>query len=231
MQHPARTLAAIGLALVSFSAAPAEQASPDPSKLNADYFSPVVAGATPAEREMVDWALGRFEAAGLGLPALKVVFHNGADACNGFNGYYRSQPRSISMCNRGDEKTTPAHTLLHEMAHGWAEYNLTEAQRQAFMEHRNVDHWSSADPHSLEVPWWQRGYEQAAELMAWGLSEGPLRSIWLHTELCDELRQAFLVLTGIEPLNQSTEYCKCQDEGSIYLRACSASDTSTAAQP
>ena len=90
------------------------------------------------------------------------------------------------------------------------------------MAHRGVDHWSSTDPHSLNPPWWQRGYEQAAELMAWGLSEGPLRSIWLHTELCSELNEAFQVLTGIEPLNQSTEYCKCQEEGSLYLQACPA---------
>lgn len=211
------------MALLSLSAAvPSETGSPDSSKLNADYWSAPVVGATSAERDLVMWARGRYEAAGLELPALKVSFHTSTDDCNGFIGYYRSDERSISMCNRGDEKTTPAHTLLHEMGHAWAEYNLDESGRQTFMAHRNVTHWSSTDPHSLNPPWWQRGYEQAAELMAWGLTEEPLRSIWLHTELCTELNDAYRVLTGTEPLNQSTEYCKCQEDGSPYLQACPA---------
>ncbi len=223
MQHLAQILAAIGIAILSLSAAaPGAAESAAPSKLNAEYSTTQILGATSAERELVEWARSQYEAAGLELPALKVSFHDSTDACNGFIGYYRSDERSISMCNRGDLNTTPAHTLLHEMAHGWAEHNLTESDRQAFMAHRGVDHWSNSDPHSQDPAWWQRGYEQAAELMAWGLSDGPLRSIWLHTELCSELSEAFRVLTGTEPLNQSTEHCKCQEEGSPYLQACPA---------
>ena len=179
-----------------------------------------IRGATPVEREMVDWALGRFEGAGLQLPSLKISFHDDRERCRDFIGLYRAASGAVLMCNRGGEKTAPAHTLLHELGHAWADNYVDDPGRAVFMDLRGVEHWTSADPHSLDPAWWQRGYEHAAEIMAWGLAEGPFKSRWLHTDLCTELADAFRLLTGADPLNRSTAFCKCQEPGSIYLQAC-----------
>ena len=55
--------------------------------------------------------------------------------------------------------------LLHEMAHGWLDANLSEIERARFLDLRRLSTWNSP-----EVSHDERGFEQAAEIMAWTLS-------------------------------------------------------------
>ncbi|MDJ0923455.1 MAG: hypothetical protein QNJ77_02745 [Acidimicrobiia bacterium] len=223
MQQTTRLLSTIALIFsLLLAAQPAFASSSSGRRAGADRPATSVLGATEQETEMVEWALGRFAAAGMELPAVKVGFFTDYEDCLGFIGYFRTSTRTVFMCNRGGEERVPEHTLIHELGHAWADHNLEAADREAFMELRGVEFWNTGGSGAASPAWWQRGYEHAAEIIAWGLAETPFHSMWLHTELCTDLASAFTALTGIEPLNDSTSFCKCQEAGSPYKQACPA---------
>lgn len=161
-----------------------------------------IEGATVDEVALVEWAAGRFQAAGLELPDLTVEFHDGLASCKDGYGLYRVAASTIKMCNRGGMKTEPRHTLLHELAHAWKFENLTEEETTAFTQRRGLEMWDARGQ------WWQMGREQAAEIMAWGLVDEPLEIHWIQLEPCDDLAADFEALTGRQPLNDFTESCR-----------------------
>ena len=55
--------------------------------------------------------------------------------------------------------------LLHEMGHIWLDQNVTESTRARFLQLQGLVSWNT-----VSVPWRVRGYEQAAEIIAWGRS-------------------------------------------------------------
>lgn len=161
-------------------------------------------GATRVESEMIRWALGRFQLAELDLPQFDVFFHDGLEQCQGFIGLYSASRRRVVICNRGGRTTEPRHTVLHEFAHAWSMARLTEIEIDAFVSFRTLESW-----HSPDLAWWQRGDEQAAEIIAWGLQDtNEYRSIWIRTETCDDLAAAFELITSRRPLHTNTEHCK-----------------------
>lgn len=158
--------------------------------------------ATAGQQALVDWALERYQAVELELPTLTISFHNHQDACHGFLGSYEAATRRLDMCNRGQHHAiTPATTLLHELAHAWSFEHMTAEKQQDSVDHRNLADWSN-DP-----SWWDRGQEQAAEIIAWGLSDGTRQTVYFDREPCEGLATAFELLTGTEPLHNSTEAC------------------------
>ncbi len=159
--------------------------------------------ATPEQRALATWAIGRFTEAGLPLTDLTITFHDTEDGCDGNLGLYRTSTRHVDLCNWGQDRTAPENTILHELAHAWISEFVSERGRQEFVDHRRLDNWHHADG-----AWWQMGQEQAAEIVAWGLMEDPYRSVWLHTEQCANLAEAYEILTGATPLHTSTEFCK-----------------------
>ena len=92
-------------------------------------------------------------------------------------------------------------SLLHELAHAWDHVGggIDIAARQRFMTMRAVTSW---DDDGLE--WNQRGEEQAAEIVAWGLmlSPAPIPTSVGQYGSQDEasLSAAFEMLTGSAPL-------------------------------
>jgi len=167
----------------------------------------VIEGATPDERDLVEWALSRYETAELTLPTVTFAFHDSNEGCRGskrvYQGLYTHAAGTIDICNRGGGTTDPRHTLLHELAHAWSLTHMAEEDIADFVAHRGLDHWSSN-----ETPWWQMGQEQAAEIIAWGLQdENEYKSIWLFLESCDDLASAFKLVTGTRPLHTNTQYC------------------------
>jgi hypothetical protein len=56
--------------------------------------------------------------------------------------------------------------LLHEMSHAWAERYVTGERRERFLELRGLRSWNGGD-----VPWRERGFEHAAEILAWHLGD------------------------------------------------------------
>ncbi len=122
-----------------------------------------VVGGTDEQRSMVDWAAGRFEAAGLELPSMEIRFHPDRDDCFGRIGYYHLDIVHLCLMRA---TTDSSRTVLHEMAHGWLETNVTGVERDLFLLHRGLRNWNDH-----EAEWEQRGTEQGAEIIEWALGE------------------------------------------------------------
>lgn len=155
--------------------------------------SVLVRDADRSQHQLVDWAIGRYEASHLDLPAIEVRFHPNAAACGGNSGF--SAGGRIDMCSDSPSIGYLRATLLHEMAHAWLERHATASLRNRFLRLRGLHAWSSP-----EVPWGLRGAEQAAETLAWGLGDGSVVAL-VPDDDPEGLTSAFVALTGRQPLN------------------------------
>jgi hypothetical protein len=149
-----------------------------------------VVGGTADQQAMVRWATARFESAGLQLPPLEVRFHVDRGACRGRLGYYLDGV--VDVC-RHFANLWAARELVHEMAHGWLAANLDEAARDRFLALRGLSTWNDQT-----VDWDARGFEQAAEIMAWAIGDqedGIYRPSFPENDR-DRLAVAYRMLTG-----------------------------------
>jgi hypothetical protein len=148
----------------------------------------MVSGATSAELNLVRWAMGRYDRAGLVLPSLQIYFHDEASGCQGHMGFYSTG--RVDLCPGLLINATTRHTVLHEMGHGWSEARLTDDERTQFMALRGLDNWES-----YSEPWGQRGWEQAADTVAWAVGERILTPT-IPDNSPDDLAAAYQLLTG-----------------------------------
>ncbi|MGH8870474.1 MAG: hypothetical protein ACRDWS_00640 [Acidimicrobiia bacterium] len=161
---------------------------------------------TPAQQALVDFGLGRFADQGLDLPAIHIEFSPTVADCRGHEGQYANQSRTLRMCSL--DKTT----MLHELAHAWANHNLSTAEREAFAAFRGLAAWND----QLDE-WKERGTEQAAEIIAWALLDEPntvrfidteddgtpkvsFRLLAIENSSVEALHEGFVELTGMEPI-------------------------------
>ena len=144
-----------------------------------------VIGGSEAQRDRLALALDRFDAAGLPLPDLEVVFTTSNDDCHGHYGLFTETPTPwrIVICSDAD------FVYEHELAHAWERHNLTAETRYDFMERRGYTVWSS---HSVD--WNERGVEGVALVIQQGISGLPLRPA-MSTERISRL-EAYELLTG-----------------------------------
>jgi hypothetical protein len=121
--------------------------------------------------------------------------------------YYESEKR-LRMCS------LDKRTMLHELAHAWANMSLTPGEKEAFSSLRGV-RWND---HSDS--WQERGTEHAAEIIAWALADERYSVRWATTEAgvsvsefrlltiensdVEALHQGFVLLTGMEPMFRSS---------------------------
>jgi len=154
----------------------------------------VIHGANAAEERVIDWSLRRFREAGLdGMPDLEVYLHRSHEGCRNGIGYYLAG--RIDLCTKASSEPYQRKYALHEMAHAWTEANTDTAILERFMDIRGIAAWNDRS-----FDWKQRGTEQAAEIIAWGLGEGV--SPWLPDQPEDrELADLFELLTGRQPIN------------------------------
>ena len=149
-----------------------------------------IAGGSDEQRTMAEWAVGRFEAAGLELPPMEIRFHTDREACYGRIGYHLEDVAHLCLMHA---TTDSSRTVLHEMAHGWLEANVTGIERDLFLQLRGLRNWNDKG-----FDWEQRGTEQGAEIIEWALGEQGdgtmLPSIPNNTPV--EIRAAYQVLTG-----------------------------------
>jgi hypothetical protein len=112
-----------------------------------------VTPATPHNQAIIAVAVAQFDAAGLALPFVRVVFSDDDRACNGHQGLFEpsSDPWRLTICS--DLAFVPAH----ELAHAWIEANIDGPTQQAYTELRGKASWNS--PHHN---WNERGVEDAA---------------------------------------------------------------------
>ena len=162
-----------------------------------------ITGASRAEREVAEWAVSRFDAAGLLLPPVSVSFRDDGE-CGGSAGLYRHSEAAVTICNRGGHDNPPRQTVLHELAHAWSLHWMDEADIAAMLIHDDLDFWIND-----EIGYWNRGAERTAEYIAWGLqvSGDEDRAIWTAGKNCAALATAFGLITGSGPLNVSPAYC------------------------
>lgn len=145
---------------------------------------------TPEQAAMTLDALRRFAESGLELPpGLEIHFHTTLDGCGGHRGLatHGTDFRRIDMCR------THQFTLMHEMAHMWAEHTLTERDRRTFLDERGLQSWRDG------VPWDERGSEHAAHVVAWGVGDRPIQLAEIPDTDFDRLTSAFELLTGSRP--------------------------------
>jgi hypothetical protein len=121
---------------------------------------------------------------------MEMHFHADLRDCDGYLGY--TIHGQIDVCTMAVDDMTD-HALLHEMSHAWLDANTNQALRDRFLELRGLRSWNEAHD-----PWELRGYEQAAELMAWVLGERIITPKIPDNDP-ELLAAAFEFLTGIEP--------------------------------
>lgn len=162
----------------------------------------VVGTLTSAEREMADWALSRFAAAGLSLPSsIEIGFDPTRARCAGARGLCIAdyQPPAAIVCERDGETMyrvlNRRITLLHELAHLW--------------------HGAGPDLDAVaivggiegdDVQWSDKTHERVAMVISWGLLDQPRRPVSTGVSCVDMYRQ-FEALTGAPPLGPLEPLC------------------------
>lgn len=146
--------------------------------------------------EMLDWALKRYRAAGLQVPAIDVYFHGDSSGCGGNLGYTRNG--RVDLCVRLAMEHQPLRIVLHELAHAWAEVGLDDETRARFMRLRNLPGWNVTSD-----DWKVRGTEQAAEIVAWALGDGTTAPMISGDRDPGALADGFLLLTDSAPVHEA----------------------------
>ena len=90
-------------------------------------------GSTPTQFELVQWAENRFSAAGLVVPQVVIEFHDQMEDCGNHAGIFYRESHSIRMCSMHKD------VMLHELAHAWAEVNLSSLDRAHLVAPRPSD--------------------------------------------------------------------------------------------
>jgi hypothetical protein len=156
-----------------------------------------IESASSAWVRQVEWAIARFDAAGLELPAVVVTVHADDSGCNGNAGLFRhGDPVEVELCSTADVGSRAARLItLHELAHAWAETQLTAQERHSFVALRGLDVWSD----DRSVPRHEWAAEHAAEAVSWGLMDELVPIVRIHDTEPAALAVAFEHLTGERP--------------------------------
>jgi hypothetical protein len=147
----------------------------------------VVISGDPAQQELARWAVARFERAGLDAPTVQIRFHADRAGCGGHLGY--AKDGRVDVCGVLVNEMA-RRNLLHEMGHIWIDQYVPDTRREQFLDLRGLSSWNSSTD-----PWQERGYEQAAETMAWALGDRILSAQIPDNEPA-QLAAAFELLTG-----------------------------------
>lgn len=154
-----------------------EPALPDP-------HVPIVNSDDEALVELAEWALERYETAGLELPALDIFFHPDREPCKENRGIFNGDLMRVDVCV--DEPLV----ILHELAHAWTHVHIEPVEEAAFVTAGGFESWN--DP---ETAWSDRGMEDAAETIAWALLEHPIQMPTSGGPIA-ERNAAYRLLTG-----------------------------------
>lgn len=154
----------------------------------------VIHGADTAQERAIDWSIRRYREAGLdGMPDLEVYLHRSHDACDGGLGLYHAG--RIDLCTEDSSDPYRRKFALHEMAHAWIESNVDTAVLDRFMDVRGIAAWNDRS-----FDWKDRGTEQAAEIVTWGLGEGQISPLLPQATDAPTLARLYELLTGREPI-------------------------------
>jgi hypothetical protein len=150
----------------------------------------VVYEADRDQIELARWAVGRFEEAGLEVPTVEIHFHGDDSGCHGHLGF--AIGHRVDVCTVLVNEMA-RRNLLHEMSHVWLDEHLSLSQRRRFLSTRGLWAWNRSS-----VPWNARGFEQGAEIVAWGLGNRILMP-QIPDNDPSALAAGFEILTGLDP--------------------------------
>lgn len=161
-------------------------------------------GLTSEQSREVNDVLGLFSVARLNLPPVLVRASREDAICNGHDGLYKThgQTAVISICTSktgGRER----HVILHEFAHAWITHEVSAERRAEFQSLRGWGYWLDY----TNADWRDNGFEQAAEIIAWGLNDQIAPAVAIDGRTCAELRAGYVALTGSPPLHGLTKIC------------------------
>jgi len=153
-----------------------------------------VHGASADEERTIDWALRRYRIAGLdGMPNLEVALHRSDEACNGGIGLYFAG--RIDLCTKDASEPYQRKFALHEMAHAWTEANVDGEVLDRFMDVRGIASWNDRS-----FDWKERGTEQVAEIITWGVGEGEIAPLLPEITDPETLARLYRLLTASDPI-------------------------------
>lgn len=153
-----------------------------------------ITGADAEDTMAIEWAHKRFALGGLEeLPALEIHVHTAAEPCRGGLGYHLRG--RIDLCTKDSSEAYAKKFALHEMTHAWVERYLDRRLLDRFMDERGVASWNDQ-----KAPWKERGIEQAAEVLTWGLGEGEVAPLLPQPLEASELARLYELLTGRAPI-------------------------------
>lgn len=176
---------------------------------------PVVAGGstiavyngTPHLNRLLEWGIGRFEAAGLELPPIdRVTFTQYAEFCDDIRGKCVIEPDGaiLTFCfgerqacaDASCEDYVPGHqaVVLHELAHVWLT-ELDDSVRVEFTEHVGLAYWRNPT-----LGWADQAHEHAADAIAWGLMDRNIHMLRIDDPSPRHLSEGFRILTGTDPI-------------------------------
>ena len=195
----------IGLAAVAIAAIPSAPEAPaasgdipaaayeasDPDRTAAEPSPWLSVHGNAAQRELVDWAAGRYTDAGLRLPSMEIWFHSNSAPCRGFSGLALTggERPIVRVCKQSQAQ----RVLLHEIAHIWTSTHIDDKTRQQFIELRGARSWNT------EGDWAEQANEQASEIIMWALADSQIvlmESIGDRDH--DSLAEGYELLTGLE---------------------------------
>jgi hypothetical protein len=161
-----------------------------------------VFNADERQIELVEWALERFDAAGLVAPPVEATIFPPTDACNdGLSGVtsHSDSGTEVDVCVESDALAASLdlplearRTIVHELAHVWNADFVDDSSRQAFIDLRGLAQWTGA------AVWQENGSEQAAEIMTWALMDVLIQPR-IPNRGCNILMEAYNILTGMTP--------------------------------
>ena len=164
----------------------------------------------PGVEDYLGWGLGRFDRAGLPVPNIgSVTFLLDESRCHGYFGIATNDPNgsvsTIALCYRADQICADAScdtwnptyraALLHEYAHAWISQHVDGATRTEFLDLVGVPNWTDPD-----IPHRQQGTEYAANTIVYGLLDANMPALLALPLDCDQIEEAFRLLTGAEPI-------------------------------
>jgi hypothetical protein len=171
-----------------------------------------VNNGTPRRVELVEWAADAFWSAELSWPPVHEISFPPTNGCSGEQmGLHTSTDEGcrIEVCavgglsdQEGAFPLTVKHILLHELGHCWVDAYVDDLTRVQFMDLRQLECWH------CDTPWQAKGFEHAAEVIAWGVSD-TFYYVHVSPRDCQSMNRAFVLLTGQQPLLRLAD---CSDE-------------------
>jgi len=164
---------------ITIALAPLPTPAAPPDQVSYPSTGVVAAPLAADEQELVEYAYSRFAQAGIELPDVQIEFLADSAECFGYGGVYLPDELIVRICRPSKR------TMVHELAHAWLETTFTAKQRDAFLNLRGLDAWTGG------ARWAQRGAEQAAEIVTWGVMEDNMLVRWLETSNDDEVLETW----------------------------------------